>query len=103
KDQVIVLVRVMSYIGSNNMEARRVKVLELRLYEGAQDAKELENFLFDMEQYFWVVLANKDSKVTMATMYLAGNAKLWWRTKYEHIGHIRCTISTWEDLKRELK
>lgn len=41
--------------------------------------------------------------VSMATMYLTGDAKLWWRTRYEDVQSGRCTIDTWEDLKRELK
>nr|CAD1833663.1 unnamed protein product [Ananas comosus var. bracteatus] len=60
--------------------AGRVRVPEPRSFRGARDAKELENFLFDMEQYFRVVQPdNKESK---------GG---------------RCTIDTWEDLKKELK
>ncbi|GAV75434.1 hypothetical protein CFOL_v3_18913 [Cephalotus follicularis] len=93
----------MSNTRSNNMEARRARVLEPRLYEGSRDAEELENFLFDMEQYFHVVHVDKDSKVTMVTMYLAEDAKLWWPTKYVDIQANRCTINTWDDLKHELK
>ncbi|KAJ7947141.1 Retrotransposon protein, putative, Ty3-gypsy subclass [Quillaja saponaria] len=71
---------------------------------GARDAKELENFLFDMEQYFRAVrMDSEEAKVTTATMYLAGDAKLWWRTKYVDIQDGRCVIDTWEDLRRELK
>nr|CAD1839580.1 unnamed protein product [Ananas comosus var. bracteatus] len=84
--------------------AGRVRVPEPRSFRGARDAKELENFLFDMEQYFRVVQPdNEESKVTFATMYLDGDAKLWWRTRYEDIQEGRCTIDTWEDLKKELK
>nr|CAD1844782.1 unnamed protein product [Ananas comosus var. bracteatus] len=36
-------------------------------------------------------------------MYLDGDAKLWWRTRYEDIQEGRCTIDTWEDLKKKLK
>ena len=39
----------------------------------------------------------------MATMYLSGDAKVWWRTKYDDIENGRCTITSWADLKRELK
>ena len=85
------------------MEYGRPKVPEPKYYGGARDAKELENFLFDMEQYFLAVRAEERVKVTMATMYLSGDAKLWWRTKYDDIQHGRCTIDNWADLKRELK
>ena len=39
----------------------------------------------------------------MGTMYLAEDAKVCWRTKYNDLQHIRCTIATWDDLKREIK
>lgn len=44
-----------------------------------------------------------EGKVSTATMYLSGDAKLWWRTRYEDMKNGRCTIDSWEDLKRELK
>ncbi|XP_062093601.1 uncharacterized mitochondrial protein AtMg00810-like [Humulus lupulus] len=57
-----------------------------------------------MENYFRAVRAeSEDGKVSMATMYLSADAKVWWRTKYDDIQNGRCTITTWEDLKRELK
>ena len=39
----------------------------------------------------------------MDTMYLSGDAKLWWRTKYQEIQQGRCQVDSWEDLRRELK
>ena len=55
----------------------RAKVPESRHYGGARDAKEVENFLFDMEQYFRAVrVDSKDLKVSMTTMYLCGDAKM---------------------------
>jgi hypothetical protein len=44
-----------------------------------------------------------DDQVTMATMYLSGDAKLWWRTRYEDVLEGRCEINAWEKLNRELK
>ncbi|KAJ7963972.1 Senescence-specific cysteine protease sag39 [Quillaja saponaria] len=83
---------------------RRMKVPKPRAFGRARDAKELEKFLFDMEQYFRAVrMDSEEAKVTTATMYLAGDAKLWWRTKYVDIQDGRCVIDTWEDLRRELK
>ena len=45
----------------------------------------------------------EDLKVSIATMYLSGDAKVWWRTKYDNLQYGRCTISTWDALKREIK
>ena len=73
-------------------------------YDGARDAKELENLLFDIEQYFQAVRPNsKEAKVKITTMYLIGDAELWWWTKYEDIMAGWCKINSWEDLKRKLK
>ncbi|KAL6319749.1 hypothetical protein AAG906_036807 [Vitis piasezkii] len=52
-----------------------------------RNAKELENFLWDIEY-----------------MYLTGDAKLWWRTRMEDdVESGRPQITTWETLKKELK
>ncbi|KAL0457829.1 UNVERIFIED_CONTAM: hypothetical protein Slati_0410100 [Sesamum latifolium] len=64
----------------------RLRILEPKAYSGARDAKEVENFLFDMEQYFLAANVEDEArKVSTATMYLTGDAKLWWRTKYSEI------------------
>ena len=57
-----------------------------------------------MEQYFQGVRVDlEDLRVSMATMYLSEDAKVWWRTKYDDLQHGRCIIATWDDLKREIK
>ena len=48
---------------------------------GARNAKELENFLWDMEQFFKVAHVPDDEKVSITSMYLFCDAKLWWRTQ----------------------
>ncbi|KAL2454719.1 Uncharacterized protein Adt_47779 [Abeliophyllum distichum] len=61
--------------------APRLRIPELCTYGGTRDAKEVENFLFDMEQYFLAAnIEDGTRRVTIATMYLGGDAKLWWRT-----------------------
>ncbi|KAK3023565.1 hypothetical protein RJ639_044950 [Escallonia herrerae] len=82
----------------------RPRVPEPKSYGGARDAKELENFLFDIEQYFRAIRVDSEAtKVSMAAMYLVGDAKLWWQKKYAEIEDGSCVINTWEILKRELK
>lgn len=49
------------------------------------------------------VRAPFDDQVTMATMYLSGDTKLWWRTRYEDVLEGRCEINAWEELNRKLK
>ena len=49
------------------------------------------------------VRAPFDDQVTMATMYLSGDTKQWWRTRYEDVLEGHCEINAWEELNRKLK
>ncbi|KAA0063159.1 uncharacterized protein E5676_scaffold1213G00330 [Cucumis melo var. makuwa] len=44
----------------------------------------------------------EEAKVTLATMYLCEDAKLWGRSRYMDIQERRCTIDNWDVLKKEL-
>ncbi|KAA0051473.1 gag-asp_proteas domain-containing protein [Cucumis melo var. makuwa] len=49
----------------------KVKVLEPKPFCGVRDAKVLENFTFDLEQYFKATnTVTEEAKVTLVTMYL---------------------------------
>ena len=65
----------------------------------------MENFIFNVEQYFKATGAccTEDVKVTVATMHLTDDAKLWWHSKVQDIENGLCIIDSWEDLKRELR
>ena len=59
-------------------EASRVEVLKPQGFSGKRDAKELDNFLWHMEQYFEAIaLTNEAAKVRIATLYLIDTATLW--------------------------
>ncbi|KAK3000522.1 hypothetical protein RJ639_020946 [Escallonia herrerae] len=105
QDRVELLSRAVVNTPAGGAEhSSRPRVPEPKSYGGASDAKELENFLFDIEQYFRAIrVDSKATKVSMAAMYLVGDAKLWWRKKYAEIEDGSCVINTWEILKRELK
>ncbi|KAL3505960.1 hypothetical protein ACH5RR_031342 [Cinchona calisaya] len=79
----------------------RMKVPDPKHFDGARSAKELENFLWDMEQYFKAAAVPEEEKVSITSMYLAGDAKLWWRTRVSD--DTVPQISTWVGLKTELK
>ena len=82
----------------------KVRVPEPKGFDGARSAKELENFLWDMEQFFRAAQVADEEKVSITGMYLMGDAKLWWRTRLKGDAESgRPQISTWETLKRELK
>ena len=73
-------------------------------FGGARSSKELENFLWDMEQYFGVARIGADEQVNITAMYLSGDAKLWWRTRIkDDLNAGRPKIETWDRLKQELK
>nr|XP_009789295.1 PREDICTED: uncharacterized protein LOC104236942 [Nicotiana sylvestris] len=56
---------------------QKLKILESKPYYGARNAKEMENFIFDIEQYFDAVgEIEEDKKVATTAMYLQGDAKL---------------------------
>ncbi|XP_070010961.1 uncharacterized protein [Nicotiana sylvestris] len=83
---------------------QNLKIPEPKPYDGSRDAKEVENFIFDIEQYFDVVGHLEESKkVAIASMYLQGDAKLWWRVKYEAIKAGEDTLQTWDELKAALR
>ena len=60
---------------------QKVHVPEPKGFGGARNAKELENFLWDMEQFFKAAHVPDSEMVSITSMYLSGDAKLWWRTR----------------------
>ena len=83
---------------------QKVRVPEPKGFRGARNAKELENFLWDMEQFFKATHVPNSEMVSITSMYLYGDAKLWWRTQMgDDAESGRPQIDTWETLKRELK
>lgn len=48
-----------------------------KVFVGERSSKELENFLWDMEQYFQVMKVSNAERMSIMTMYLVGDAKLW--------------------------
>ncbi|KAK4397971.1 RNA-directed DNA polymerase [Sesamum angolense] len=82
----------------------KVKVPDPKPFGSAHSAKELENFLWDMETYFQAARIPEAEKVTITSMYLTGNAKLWWRTRLsDDASANRDKIETWDVWKKELK
>ena len=93
-----------SHEGGPSERRGKAKVPDPRPYAGERDAQKLENFIFDMDQYFLASgIDSEESQLNRATMFLTDAAKVWWRTKYHEIQAGRCRISTWDELKQELK
>jgi hypothetical protein len=86
------------------VSSSKPKLPEPKCFGGARSSKELENFLWDMEQYFSVARIGAAEQVDLTVMYLTGDAKLWWRTRTkDDLSAGRPKIETWERLKKELK
>ncbi|KAK4734248.1 hypothetical protein R3W88_008509 [Solanum pinnatisectum] len=62
-------------------EYSKVKMPKPKAFEGARSVKELENFIWDMEQYFKTARVAETDMWNITIMYLMGDAKLWWRTE----------------------
>ncbi|XP_074315007.1 uncharacterized protein LOC141651185 [Silene latifolia] len=72
-------------------------------YSRARDSKEVDNFLFDMEQLFRASALDETLKVTTASMYLIDDAKQWWRSKYAEIKAGSIVLESWDNFKRLFK
>ncbi|KAK6793691.1 hypothetical protein RDI58_007144 [Solanum bulbocastanum] len=70
----------------------RMKVPKLKAYNGVGSAKELENFIWDIENYFKASKVLNGEKVSVTTMYLSDDAKVLWRKKSCKSGE--CEYST---------
>ncbi|KAI9177286.1 hypothetical protein LWI28_013276 [Acer negundo] len=82
----------------------RIKVPEPKHFQGSRNAKELKNFLWDIEQCFKAAKISSKEQVNITSMYLGRDAKLWWRTRLmDDLSAGKPKIETWESLKKELK
>ncbi|KAK4380945.1 hypothetical protein Sango_3015400 [Sesamum angolense] len=84
-----------------DMLDKQVKVPDPKPFGGARSVKELENFLWDIETYFQAARISEAEKVSFTSMYLTGDAKLWWRTCLsDDASANRDKIETWDVLKK---
>ncbi|KAK8953824.1 hypothetical protein KSP39_PZI001637 [Platanthera zijinensis] len=82
----------------------RMEVPKPKAFGGKHDAKEVENFIWQMEQYFeGCGVEDQAVKVKQASYYLMDVASLWWRKKQGDIEKGLYRIDTWDEFKRELK
>lgn len=57
----------------------RIKPKEPEAYEGSREAKTLENFLYDCEQFFKSAkLVTDAEQIFHASTFLVKDVKLWW-------------------------
>ncbi|XP_070013049.1 uncharacterized protein [Nicotiana sylvestris] len=104
KMEWISFMKALAAPGQGSEERSEVKILDPKTFGGAHSAKELENFLWDMEQYFVAAKVSNGEKVPITSMYLTEDAKLWWRTcMADDESASRPKIDTWEKLRKKMK
>ncbi|KAH0716604.1 hypothetical protein KY290_012883 [Solanum tuberosum] len=93
-----------NFRGSTHEESSKVRILEPKAFGGARRAKDMENFIWDMEKYFTAGRVPEMDKLNITTMYLTDDAKLWWmiwNEEYESADRPR--IDNWTKLKKEMR
>ena len=98
EEEMAVLKRALNNPSAQDGVASKIRVPSPDTFSGTRSSKELENFLWDMEQYFRAARIPDNEKVTITSMYLSGDAKLWWRTRMADDAS-----ANWGTLKKELK
>ena len=85
-------------------EAPRVEVPKPEGYDGKRVAKELNNFLLQMERYFEAIgLRDEAVKVRTATLYLTNITTLQWQRRFADMEKGLCKIDTWDVFKKEIR
>ncbi|TXG51561.1 hypothetical protein EZV62_024085 [Acer yangbiense] len=104
-DEIVVLRRALNNPNtSKEGPMSKIKVPKPKQFNGSRKAKELENFLWDMERYFKVARIHEREHMSITSMYLSGDAKLWWRTRIaDDLSASKPNIVVWELLKNKLK
>ncbi|XP_040937957.1 uncharacterized protein [Gossypium hirsutum] len=73
-------------------------------FKGIRSARDVDNFLWGIEQYFCAKGITEDvTKVTTAAMYLSDVALLWWRRRSTDVRRGGSEIGTWEEFRCEFK
>ncbi|ERN17429.1 hypothetical protein AMTR_s00037p00230460 [Amborella trichopoda] len=82
------------FVGSTSgiKDVPRADLPKPKEFKAVRDAKEVENFLWQVERYFeGLNLEDKQVKVRTASLFLTDNAILWWRRKHADMEKGLCT------------
>ena len=84
--------------------AHKLDVPKPKEFKGNRSAKEVDNFLWSMGQYFDAIGIQEDlAKVRTASMFLVDNAMLWWRNRCEETKRGTDPITTWDGFVEEFR
>lgn len=78
-----------------SQERPKVEVPKPQASNGKRDAKQLDNFLWKMEQYFEAInLVDEEAKVRATTLYLIDKATLQEQRRFADMEKCLCRIDT---------
>ncbi|KAK5840084.1 hypothetical protein PVK06_008952 [Gossypium arboreum] len=81
-----------------------VHVPKPKEFKGTRSAREVDNFLWGVKQYFRANdIADYATKVITAAMYLTDIALLWWRRRSTDVRRGGTEIGTWKEFQYEFK
>ena len=63
----------------------KVDVPKPKPFVRSRSAKDVDNFVWGMEQYFRVAATADDAKVSTAVLHLSDVALLWWRRRCDGV------------------
>ena len=84
---------------------QKVKVPEPAQKKGSRAAKDIDNFLWSLDQYFRATNVQEDEdRVNTAAMFLADDALLWWRRLVEDARRQgEQPIAKWDEFQKEFR
>ncbi|KAF3774499.1 hypothetical protein EJ110_NYTH52613 [Nymphaea thermarum] len=95
------------YVLTRPVVARRGPVgstFNVRRSTVVRDARVIDNFLFQVDYYLDLQnVVEEDLKIKTAAMLLDGDAVAWWRRKMLDIENGECTITTFDEFRKQLK
>ncbi|KAL4363825.1 hypothetical protein GQ457_04G015400 [Hibiscus cannabinus] len=80
--------------------ANLIKVVVRNSVRGDKDQRSLRISCLTSNNIFGQHIISEEDKVATASMYLSGDTKLWWCSKFNRGVY---SIQTWDELKKELK
>uniref|UniRef100_A0A251STY2 Putative retrotransposon gag domain-containing protein n=1 Tax=Helianthus annuus TaxID=4232 RepID=A0A251STY2_HELAN len=96
--------QVVVHSANTDLFTPRVEIPKPSPFLGKREARAVDDFVWEMEQYLGGVQIKDDAtKIKTASIYLKDTAALWWRRRYTDITKGTCTINTWAEFVQELK
>ncbi|CAL1360791.1 unnamed protein product [Linum trigynum] len=104
KSEVTLVKRAMANRPAIAQPTSTMEIPRPKSFQGSRNARELENFLWSLEQYFEASgIRDENTKVKTAPLYLSDVAMLWWRRTQGDINKGTCVMESCDDFKREIK